>query len=379
MAEDTTTTNTTQQVAMSLAQPNSRLHALPQELQEMIFSFVVISPNPIPARVHLRDIETFSDDDDDDDSTNSNASESDNSPTNFATRVKITPSQPALSRIDRQTRPAVLRLFSTECNYAPEARLVRRVMLEMSVAKTCGVQPQPRLLVSSRLRGRREPQQHLYRVLVCERSGDEGVCVRFGADLAVMCSCAMRMAGLIRPALAERRRYLQDEREISSALDFAQDVERDIVLGNECQYHFCHEKSSTKCRDCGLRVHRQEPLGAYLLERVRREVAEVAERQRREAERQRRAAEREAARLARERELAEWRARLDAEAAERAAVLEAAAAERAARIDAERTERATRRAEAAEDAAKALAYLKALNEDIQEKRQPRSRDGCLVM
>lgn len=189
--------------------------------------------------------------------------------------------------------------------------------------------------------------------------------MRFGADLAVMCSCAMRMAGLIRPALAERRRYLQDEREISSALDFAQDVERDIVLGNECQYHFCHEKSSTKCRDCGLRVHRQEPLGAYLLERVRREVAEVAERQ--------------AARLARERELAEWRARLDAEAAERAAVLDAAAAERAARIDAERTERAVRRAEAAEDAAKALAYLRALNEDIQEKRQPRSRDGCLVM
>ena len=400
MAEDTTTTtNTTQQLAMSLAQPNSRLHALPQELQEMIFSFVVISPNPIPARVHLRDIETFSDDDN---STISNSSDSNNSPTNFATRVKITPSQPALSRTDRQTRPAVLRLFytqntflfrahayaegplrnwldATECNYAPEARLVRRVMLEMSVAKTCGVQPQPRLLVSSRLRGRREPQQHLYRVLVCERSGDEGVRVRFGADLAVMCSCAMRMAGLIRPALAERRRYLQDEREISSALDFAQDVERDIVLGNECQYHFCHEKSSTKCRDCGLRVHRQEPLGAYLLERVRREVADVAERQRREAERQRRDAARQAARLARERELAEWRARLDAEAAERAAVLDAAAAERAARIDAERTERAVRRAEAAEDAAKALAYLRALNEDMQEKRQPRSRAGCPVM
>lgn len=257
MAEDTdttTTTNTTQQVAMSLVQPNSRLHALPQELQEMIFSFVVISPNPIPARVHLRDIETFSDDDDDDDdSTNSHPSDSDNSPTTFATRVKITPSQPALSRTDRRTRPTVLRIFytqntflfrahayaesplrnwldATECNYAPEARLVRRVMLEM------------------------------------------------------------------------------------------------------------------------------------------REVAEVAERRRREAERQRRDAERQVARLARERELAEWRARLDA-----------AAAERAARIDAERTERAARRAEAAEDAAKALAYLRALNEDMQEKRQPRSRAGCLVM
>ena len=75
----------------------------------------------------------------------------------------------------------------------------------------------------------------------------------FGADLAVMCSCAMRTAGLI-----------------SSALDFAQDVEGDIVLGNECQYHFCHEKASSKCVDCGLRVHNREPLGAYLLDRVRR-------------------------------------------------------------------------------------------------------------
>lgn len=57
MSEDTTTTttNTSQQLAMPSAQPNSRLHRLPQELKEMIFSFVVISPTPIPARVHLRD------------------------------------------------------------------------------------------------------------------------------------------------------------------------------------------------------------------------------------------------------------------------------------------------------------------------------------
>lgn len=92
----------------------------------------------------------------------------------------------------------------------------------------------------------------------------------FGADLAVMCSCAMRTAGLIRPGPRERRSFLLDEGEMSSALDFAQDVEGDIVLGNECQYHFCHEKASSKCVDCGLRVHNREPLGAYLLDRVRR-------------------------------------------------------------------------------------------------------------
>lgn len=207
-------------------------------------------------------------------------------------------------------------------------------------------------------------------MLVSERPGDEGVRVRFGADLSVMCSCAMRIAGVIRPAPAERGSYyIMDYGEISSALDFAQDVKGDIVLGNECQYHFCYEKASSRCVDCGLRVHNKEPLGAYLLERVRREVLEVAERQKRDAERQRRDEEREAARLVREREQAELRDRLEAEAAERAIVLDAAAAERAART-----------AEMAEDAAKVLADLRALNEVMQKKKkQSRPRAGCLVM
>ena len=383
MAEDTTTTtttNTAQQLAMPSTQPNSRLHRLPQELKEMIFSFAVVSTTPIPARVHLRDVEIDADDDFD---TNSNSTgDSSTGSATFTTLVKITPSQPALSRIDTETRPTVLRIFYTQntflfrahaydeaplrnwldataLNYAPEARLIRRVLLEMSTAKTCGAQPQRRLFLSSRLQGLRAPQQHLYRVLVSQRPGDEGVRVRFGLDLAVMCSCAMRTAGLIRPAPAERGSYyLLDDGEISSVLDFAQDVEGDIVLGNECQYHFCYEKASSRCVDCGLRVHNKEPLGAYLLERVRREVLEVAERQKRDAERQRREEEREAARLVREREQAELRARLEAEAAERAA----------------------RTAEMAEDAAKVLADLRALNEVMQKKKkQSRPRAGCLVM
>jgi len=358
----------------------------------MIFSFAVVSPTPIPARVHLRDVEIDADDDFD---TNSNSTgDSSTHSATFTTLVKVTPRQPALSRIDTETRPTVLRIFYTQntflfrahaydeaplrnwldataLNYAPEARLIRRVLLEMSTAKTCGVQPQRGLFLSSRLQGLRAPQQHLYRVLVSERPGDEGARARFGADLAVMCSCAMRTAGLIRPAPQERgRSYLLDnDGEISSALDFAQDVEGDIVLGNECQYHFCYEKASSKCVECGLQVHNKEPLGTYLLERVRREVLEVAERQRRDAERQRRDAEREAARLAREREQAELRARLEAEAAERATVLDAAVAERAART-----------AEMAEDAAKVLADLRALNEVMQKKKkQSRPRAGCLVM
>lgn len=302
--------NANSRLEMSSTQPNSRLHALPQELQEMIFAFAVVSLNPIPARVHLKDIETTADNDDDDDDTNPSDG---SSPTIFTTLVKIDPSQPALSRIDGQTRPAALRIFytqntflfrahayvegplrkwldATEHTYAPQARTIRRVLLEMGVAKTCDGAPQP--LVTSR-RGRPDQQRHLYRVLVAQQPGDEGVRVRFGADLAVMCSCAMRTAGLLKPAPHAQRFSFLEEREISLALRFAQDVEYDIVLTNECKYHFCDEEASSTCRDCGLRVHRNEPLGEHLLERVRWEVQAEEERREREAARE---AEREAAR-----------------------------------------------------------------------------------
>lgn len=149
MAEDTTTAR-----HLASTQPNSRLHRLPIELQEMIFAFAVVSPTPIPARVHLKDIETSADS-----SSSSSSTDDDTSNTAFTTLVKIDPSQPALSRVDMHTRPIVLRIFytqntflfrthayvegplrkwldATEHNYAPQARLMQRVLLEMDTAKT---------------------------------------------------------------------------------------------------------------------------------------------------------------------------------------------------------------------------------------------------
>lgn len=323
MAEHTTTN--AQHFAST--QPNSRLHRFPIELQGMIFAFVVISPTPIPARVHLKDVETPSDNADSNDDISNADSNDGSSPATFTTLVKIDPSQPALSRIDSHTRPIVLRIFytkntflfrthayvegplrkwldATEHNYAPEARMIRRVMLEMSVAKTCGVQPQPQLLVTSR-RGTPNQQRHLYHVLVSEQPGDEGVRVGFGADLAAMCGCAMRTAGLIKPVPRARSLFCVHDSATSSALSFAYDVEYDIVLTNECKYHFCCPTSSSTCWDCGLRVHRGEPLGAYLLERTRKQVQDEAER------------------AEREKVLAEERARMHAEMAESTAALQA--------------------------------------------------------
>lgn len=181
----------------------------------MIFAFAVVSPTPILARIHLKDFETPADNIDSDDSRN----------TTFITRVRIEHSQPALSRIDKQTHRTILRIFYTQNtflfrrhsyqpgtlhkwlavtahNYAPEARQMRRMMLEMSVNKTCAVQqqrqqqqePQPLLLVPGR-RATPDQQRHLYRVLVAQQPGGEGgVRVRFDSDLAVICSCAMRAA-----------------------------------------------------------------------------------------------------------------------------------------------------------------------------------------
>jgi len=407
MAEDTTSSNTAQQLATT--QPNSRLHALPQELKEMIFAFAVVSPTPIPARVHLKDIEESSTDSSSspssNDDTTSCSSDSISTPT-FKTLVKIDPTQPALSCIDSETRPTVLRIFytqntflfrahayvegplrkwldATEHNYAPEARMIRRVLLEMSVAKTCGAQQSQFLqpLVVSR-RGTPDLPRHLYRVQISQQSNTspspEGVRLRFGADLAVMCSCAMRTAGLLKPTPRARRGiFFEEESATSSALAFAYDVEYDIVLTNECKYHFCDARSSSTCRDCGLRVHRGEPLGEHLLERVRRDARAEAEmkaameasrlaREKERAEREAARLEREAARLEREREREEEQAEREAAREES----ESEAAEAHARIQ----------ALLAEDPAERQAEWAAMREQQQRlMNPPRQGSGCAVM
>lgn len=331
MAEDTTTTtttttNTAQQLTMSPAQPTSHLHGLPQELQEMIFSFVVVSPTPIPARINLKEFETSAD------NTYSNSNSSGSSSTAFTTRVKISPSQPALSRVDKQTRATVLRIFYTQNtflfrghryqsgplhkwltataqNYAPEARLLRRVMFETSVRKTCGAASTPAGSDAGE-------QHHLYRMLVSAQPGDEGVRVRFGADLAVMCSCAMRTAGLLKAAPPSQSGiFHHHESSISAALSFAQDVECELVLMPNCAWQFCDKKKSSACRDCGLRVHGREPIGHFLLETARKQVREEAERREREKarEEERLETEREWARIEAERKEVREAERLERE------------------------------------------------------------------
>jgi hypothetical protein len=291
----------------------------------MIFAFAVVSSTPIPARIHLKDFETPAD----------NSTSDDSSTTAFTTRVRVEPSQPALSYVDKQTRATVLHIFYTQntflfrChsyqtsplhkwltatahNYAPEARLIRRVMLEISVNKTCGD------AAALPLTNSRSGEQHVYRVLVSETPGVEGVRVRFGADLAVMCSCAMREAGLLKPAPPQPTGIFYVQESVSTAaLSFAQDVEYELVLMPNCRWQFCDEKTRSACKDCGLRVHRREPMGRFLLERIRRQLREKAERREREWERAQIVAAREAERLERERERERESAAEQAESAAR--------------------------------------------------------------
>lgn len=151
----------------------------------------------------------------------------------------------------------------------------------------------------------------------------------------------MRTAGLLKPVPRARSGIFFGESATSSALAFAQDVEHDVVLKIECKYHFCDEAAGSTCRDCGLRVHRGEPLGEHSLERVRWE----------EAERWEMEAATDAARLARERER-------------------------------EREEEHARiRALLAETSAEVLAEFAAMKEQMQtlQKNPPRQSGGCTVM
>jgi hypothetical protein len=114
---------------------------------------------------------------------------------------------------------------------------------------------------------------------------------------------------------------------MSAALSFAQDAEYELVLMPNCGWQFCDLKSSSVCRDCGLRVHRREPMGKFLLERTREQVQDEAERREREAAR-------EAERRDRERKRARIEARREAERLEREKAEQAEQAESAARWEA---------------------------------------------
>jgi hypothetical protein len=128
----------------------------------------------------------------------------------------------------------------------------------------------------------------------------------------------MREAGLLKPAPPQPTGIFYVQESVSTAaLSFAQDVEYELVLMPNCRWQFCDEKTRSACKDCGLRVHRREPMGRFLLERIRRQLREEAERREREWERAQIVAAREAERLERERERERESAAEQAESAAR--------------------------------------------------------------
>lgn len=199
MAGGKTTSNGSHRFEMSATQPHSYLHAVPQEIRDMIYAFAVISPTPLSARVLLRDIDTADD-------TTSPEQTPPHAATTTLTQLKITPSQPPLALIDRQTRAEVLALFYNSntflfrlhdlwpgtlrawqstlrhTNYPALARQIQHIALEKFVRKTCT----PQAL--------EQREQHLYRIRIASQPGDAALKVRFEADLAGVRACALESA-----------------------------------------------------------------------------------------------------------------------------------------------------------------------------------------
>jgi hypothetical protein len=172
------------------------------------------SPTPLPARVRLMDVLTAP--------NTTSQGETDES----ATQVLVTPTQLALAQVDHSTHASALRLFYAEntflfrehpANHAPlrnwidtvtrergaygdAVKLIRRVILEKRISKTCGAgSPAQRYS-----RDRRE--QHIYRIAITAQP-DGALSVDFGADLAGVCACTTRTAALV-PAFSTRKQVL---------------------------------------------------------------------------------------------------------------------------------------------------------------------------
>jgi hypothetical protein len=317
LEQDTTTTEKatnqkpTQQLKMSQTQPRNLLHTLPQELQDEISALVVVSPTPLPARVRLLDVPTAPD-------TTSQGETNESSGALSVQQILVTPTQPALSRVDRAFRMPALRIFyaknaflftehrtdsaplrkwidtitRTPSAYGDALKLVRRVMVEKKVGKTCG-------LSRPRLPYHRPRGEHLYRIAVTEHP-DGALSVEFGADLAGICACTVRTAALVRPPrLASRGSpWLLQEEGLSEALAFAVDIEQDLYLAQQCTWQFCDAKALTACSDCGLSVHGDEKLRQNLLEWYQVMAEHQRKREAREAEGEKARIRREADRAA---------------------------------------------------------------------------------
>jgi hypothetical protein len=197
---------------MSPTQPHSLLHALPREPQDAIFALAVVSPKPLPSLVRLRD--------------EPNQGETDESSALVIKQVLVTPTQPAFSRVDRSTHASALRSFYTGNTflfsdhrfdrsplrnwidtvtskgiaYGDAAKLVRSVVLEKRVRKTCGLRSQPRPY-------HQPHEEHVYRIAVTAQA-DGALSVEFGADLAGICTCTMRPAALVPPSRLASKSFL---------------------------------------------------------------------------------------------------------------------------------------------------------------------------
>jgi hypothetical protein len=210
--EKTTSPKPIQKVEMSPTQPHSLLHALPREPQDAIFALAVVSPKPLPSLVRLRD--------------EPNQGETDESSALVIKQVLVTPTQPAFSRVDRSTHASALRSFYTGNTflfsdhrfdrsplrnwidtvtskgiaYGDAAKLVRSVVLEKRVRKTCGLRSQPRPY-------HQPHEEHVYRIAVTAQA-DGALSVEFGADLAGICTCTMRPAALVPPSRLASKSFL---------------------------------------------------------------------------------------------------------------------------------------------------------------------------
>lgn len=241
-----------------MAQPRSRLHGLPAEIRVMIYSLVVISPIPIPARIHIRDVAKALDDSKPEESTV------------FKTQYKITPEQPALSRVDTSIRDEVLQVFYgantflfrttdlelyplrnwlqiTQRGYSAMNQSIRHVVLERAVKKTCTL-------------GRLSDQEHIYRIAV--KLADDGkLSVHFEGDLAALCACDLQACVPLQPdrPLLMPVRFGANSSS-SRAIELAADIEGDFdglsSLGSECSWGLCLEDNFTRCSDCGRVVHK---------------------------------------------------------------------------------------------------------------------------
>jgi hypothetical protein len=280
----------------TIAQPHSRLHALPAEICDMIYEFAVVSPDYLPASITTRTVRVRE------------------SLTAERSQTRILPSQPPLSCTDRQIRTEVLRVFYQRNTFVfpitplmqnplycwlfvlrpggatlgrdayagGAARLIERVAIERKVRQSCVQHVEDRdaleepvhtyrIVVGLEKEKRREEdqqdQQQHHHHHQQERQQQQrphssssthhryALTVHFEADLSPVCACTLRLA-------ASQRSPEGFERPWSSprggrVIAFAYDLQALLSTGlpEDCQWGgLCDEERTRVCEGCGKLV-----------------------------------------------------------------------------------------------------------------------------